>query len=434
MRKIVIAIMLLTASPALGAADAFIVNSLAETLSRIDLETGIVQNHVTLLGDTPNQIECYRDYLYVVNSVSAVLQKIDPANNQTVIEIPLEVGSNPYSVAFDGTHAFVTGWASGFVYRIDLTTNAVDNQIMIGGFPEGMIVSAGRLFVAQTGFNPVDFSYGQGRMAVINPSSMTLEDEVDIGKNPQSFVAISDTIIHAVCTGDYGLVGGTIYICNTRTASVVDSILTGGQPVNGALAPGHIVFLAAGGWESHGIVLAYNAETGQIINGIGNPIVSGLGASDMAVDAMGYVYTCNFGDDTVSKISRQAPPFPPYGVGDGPVSIAIVDTRTTDVADEEPPSPAQLTMLTNYPNPFNGRTTIKYNLGGNSEGRINIYDIHGRFVREFSVNAPSGLVTWDGMDADGRSCSSGIYLAALEIAGENSDEYTHNRIAIAYVK
>jgi hypothetical protein len=300
MRKILLIAALLFSAEAGAAPEAFVVNSLAETLSKINLETGAVQNHITILGDTPNEIGYYQGYLYVVNSVSASLQKISPVNHQTVADIPFVIGSNPYSVTFDGNHAFVSGWVSGFVYRVNLNANDVDNQILIGGFPEGLIVSGGLLYVAQTAFNPNDFSYGQGRMAIIDPSDMTLVDEVDVGKNPQSFVAISDTIIHVICTGDYGNIGGAIYIFNTRTDTLVDSLLIGGQPVNGAMAPGNIVFLAAGGWESHGIVLAYNADTREIINGVTNPIVGGLGATDVAVDSLGYVYTCNFGDDTVS--------------------------------------------------------------------------------------------------------------------------------------
>lgn len=436
MIRILLVVALFLAVEAVAAPEAFIVNGLAETLSKINLETGAVQNHIAVLGDTPNQVEYYNGYLYVINSVSADMQKINPINNQTVANIPFVVGSNPYSVAFDGNYAFVSGWASGLIYRVNLGTNEVDNQIQIGGFPEGLAVSGGSLFAAQTAFNPVDFSYGQGRMARINPLDMTLEEEIDIGKNPQSFVEISDTILHVVCTGDYGNVGGAIYIFNTRNYVVVDSLLIGGQPVNGAMAPGHIVFLAAGGWESHGIILVYNADTRQIINGVSNPIVGGLGATDVAVDSLGYVYTCNFGDDTVSKISREGPPFPPYAVGDGPQSIVVLDTRTTDISEEDVDLPNRAILLGNYPNPFNSQTVIKYDLAGTSGGEIELFDIRGGLITRIPLEDGTTSTIWDGANHRGDYCAAGIYFARLIVGSsdERSSGIMGNAIAIIYVK
>ncbi|OGC93769.1 MAG: hypothetical protein A2W25_06560 [candidate division Zixibacteria bacterium RBG_16_53_22] len=435
MRKLLFIMALLSAARVSADPEAFIINNLAETLSKINLETGVVQNHIATLGDTPNQVGFHDGYLYVVNSISANLLKISPIDYQTVADIPFVIGSNPYSFAFDGNYAFVSGWVSGFVYRVNLATNEVDNQIQIGGFPEGLIVLGGKLYAAQTAFNPNDFSYGQGQIARIDPINMILEDEIDVGKNPQSFVRVSNSIFHVICTGNYTDVAGSVYIYDTAAGAVVDSLLIGGQPVNGAVAPGSIVFLAAGGWIDHGFLLAYNAQTRQIINGIDNPVIVGLGAMDVAVDSVGFIYTCNFGDDTVSKISLQGPPYMPFAVGDGPQSIVILDTRINGVNDDVP-APLQISLIGSYPNPFNTQTTIKYSLMGTPRANIEIIDILGRRINSIAVNAGSNRVIWDGTNYRGEVCAAGIYHAVLvtRADGEAIGNNRSNVIRMVYVK
>ena len=435
MRKLLLIMALLSSVRVSAEPEALIVNNLAETLSKINLETGVVQNHIATLGDTPNQVRYHDGYLYVVNSISANLLKISPIDYQIVADIPFVVGSNPYSIAFDSDYAFVSGWASGFVYRVDLSANEVDNQIQIGGFPEGLIVLGGKLYAAQTAFNPNDFSYGQGRIAKIDPVAMILEDEIDVGKNPQSFVRISNSTFHVICTGNYSDVAGSVYFYDTVAGSIVDSLLIGGQPVNGAIAPGNIVFLAAGGWVDRGFVFTYNAESRQIINGADNPIFVGLGASDLAVDSAGFVYTCNFGDDTVSKISLQGPPYLPYAVGDGPLSIVILDSRT-DGVDDNVMAPSQNSLIGNYPNPFNSQTIIKYSLMGTSSANIEIIDILGRRVNRIPVDAGSNFAIWDGSNESGETCAAGIYHAVLVTRPENGNMGNNrsNIIRMVFVK
>lgn len=435
-RLAVLILLLVTATNIYGAATAFIVNNLAETLSRIDLESGNVQNHVTVLGDIPNQIRFYDGHLYVVNSISANLQKIDPVSNQIVADIPFVVGSNPYSIEFDGNYAYVSSFVFGFIYRVNLNTNEVDNQILIGGFPEGMLVIDGKLYVAQTAFNPNDFSYGQGQIAKIDLASMMLDEEINVGNNPQSFIQVSDTLFHVVCTGNYNDVAGSVYIFNHNEGIVLDSILIGGQPVSGALGNENIAYLAAGGWVDHGYVYTYNIDTKQIIHGPSNPIQTGLGVSSIAVDSLGYIYSCNFGDDSVTKFDSQGRTLATYGVGDGPQSMVILDNRVSGLVDNSAALPEESRLLGNYPNPFNSQTTIKYILKGTSSANLELYDIRGALIKQIAVNAGIRSVVWDGSNEAGEACAGGIYLARLisQPNSRKSGENSSSAIKLLYVK
>jgi len=92
------------------------------------------------------------------------------------------------------------------------------------------------------------------------------------------------------------------------------------------------------------------------------------------------------------------------------------------LADESDENNGALTFgASNYPNPFNPETVIKYALPEGADVRLVIYNTLGQQVREL-VNrsqAPGQYqVRWDSRDAMGRQVSSGVYFYRL-VAGSN---------------
>jgi len=259
------------------------------------------------------------------------VQKIDRQTHQPVADIYLPIGSNPYFIAFSQNYGYVTGWVSGKVYEIDLSSNQVERELEIGGYPEGILFADGLLYVTQTYFDPDDYSYGQGKIAIIDATTFTLESQVDVGKNPQWVSRAPDGGLHVVCTGNYNDVEGSVYIFDPVSEAVVDSILIGGQPASLAISPLGIGYLAAGGWINHGYIYCYDIQTGDIIRGESNPILSGLGVTWVAVDSLGFVYSCDFGDDTVTKLSFSGEVIRTFGMGDGPISMTIVNLTIEDI-------------------------------------------------------------------------------------------------------
>lgn len=425
MNRLALSLLLLFSSPVLAQRQAYVVNNLAETLSMIDLEEETVENHIVVLGETPNQVVYHEDYLYIVNSISANVQKIDQQTHQQVADIYLPVGSNPYFIAFDQDYGYVTGWVSGKVYEIDLSTDQVGREIEIGGFPEGILLAGGLLYVTQTYFNPDDFSYGQGKIAIVDPVAFTLERQVDVGKNPQWISRAPDGRLHIVCTGNYFDVEGSVYIFDPVSETVVDSVLIGGQPAMLAISPPGIGYLAAGGWIDQGHIYSYDIQSGDILRGPSNPIIAGLGVTWVAVDSQGFIYSCNFGDDTVSKLSPSGEILGSFNMGDGPVSITIVDDVIIGIEPEENVNlPDRTGLLGNYPNPFNSGTLIRYELppADMAPLRVEIYDLVGRRVKLFRLETGDrkGVVYWDGTDDNGGDCASGSYFARL--AGSRGPE------------
>ena len=80
--------------------------------------------------------------------------------------------------------------------------------------------------------------------------------------------------------------------------------------------------------------------------------------------------------------------------------------------------PSKFNLYPAYPNPFNPTTNIKYDLSGDSQVTLEIFDITGRRIRTLIKDfksAGSYNAMWDGLDDLGNSVSSGLYVYRLQI-------------------
>ena len=96
-------------------------------------------------------------------------------------------------------------------------------------------------------------------------------------------------------------------------------------------------------------------------------------------------------------------------------SIYSFDDRETTVKKIEI-IPQELTITSNYPNPFNPYTTIEFILPARNFVKLTIYSITGQKIRTLlseSMAAGIHAVRWDGRDNFGQAVSSGVYIAGL---------------------
>jgi flagellar hook assembly protein FlgD len=67
-----------------------------------------------------------------------------------------------------------------------------------------------------------------------------------------------------------------------------------------------------------------------------------------------------------------------------------------------------------YPNPFNPKAMVAFELERQATVSLRIYDLAGRLVRtletERSFTAGRHEVSWNGTDAAGRTVASGVYI------------------------
>ena len=82
--------------------------------------------------------------------------------------------------------------------------------------------------------------------------------------------------------------------------------------------------------------------------------------------------------------------------------------------------PTVYALKDNYPNPFNPRTTLNFDLPENGLVTIIIYDMLGREVRNLinqTQDAGYRSVIWNATNDYGKPVSAGIYLYQIQ-AGE----------------
>jgi hypothetical protein len=81
------------------------------------------------------------------------------------------------------------------------------------------------------------------------------------------------------------------------------------------------------------------------------------------------------------------------------------------------PTATATLALTAYPNPFNPRTSVRFELPAAGPARLSIYDAAGRLIRRLvdtDLEAGPHERVWDGLDRHGRGVSAGVYMAVLE--------------------
>ena len=77
-------------------------------------------------------------------------------------------------------------------------------------------------------------------------------------------------------------------------------------------------------------------------------------------------------------------------------------------------------LLTNYPNPFNPMTSIRYEINAPGLVEIRIYDVTGREIRTLvsaQIDAGSYRVSWNGETSTGIKAAAGVYFYQLILNG-----------------
>jgi|GEM_PF-6164786 len=83
-----------------------------------------------------------------------------------------------------------------------------------------------------------------------------------------------------------------------------------------------------------------------------------------------------------------------------------------DPSDVPGPGSSPVALDDPWPNPFNPRVHIRFELPAGMSGQLSVHDLRGRRVAEVWRGVGSGremTALWDGRDLAGRACSSGTY-------------------------
>jgi len=94
--------------------------------------------------------------------------------------------------------------------------------------------------------------------------------------------------------------------------------------------------------------------------------------------------------------------------------------KTVSTTPLKSATPTEFRLYPNYPNPFNPVTAISYDLPDDGYVVLSVYNMIGEEVTTLikgNQNAGSYILSWDGIDRQGRLVPSGIYFLRIESVG-----------------
>ena len=185
--------------------------------------------------------------------------------------------------------------------------------------------------------------------------------------------------------------------------------------------------------KGYGLQVQYEADKLQFVAARTDQPLGGseLAAPQVLSDQEGVLALVAYGDE----------------VADGEVALSLVfrptveiENTVIEITDSETydnefgfnrlalPAPVQLqtrpavfALASNYPNPFNPATTIKYSLPQAADVELTVYNVLGQPVRTLVAEHQSAgryVVEWDATNDSGHSLSSGMYFYRLAAGGE----------------
>jgi len=180
------------------------------------------------LGDVGNDIAVNGDEVWIVVNNSGIVEVISASTHKeiTAISVP-----TPRHIAFDDTYAYVSSWAGayatydanyalvdsknpiGVVYRINLATKKVDGSVEVGYQPEGVAVSGGKLYVANSGGIASQTGAGyDNTVSVIDLSTFKVTETIEVAPNLKEVFALDNGSIYVTAIGDYWSVHSGLYM------------------------------------------------------------------------------------------------------------------------------------------------------------------------------------------------------------------------------
>ena len=253
-------------SISLYAIELFVVNSVSRTLSRLDTETGTVNNTFAQLGLTPNLMDMDDNNIYVVCSGDNAIQVISRSTGNSLYFLPIQSSSNPYDVLKVGDYLYVTGLFTNKLYKVSLLTNNVVSSLNVGIAPEGLCSDGSRLYVCNTG--GYQFNYSDSSISVIDLNSFSVIETIPVWTNPQ-FACIYGNYLHIACTGNWSNISGKIDIISLEDFSLVQRLDIGGHPGNIWINNLGIAYVGEG---MSNALYSYNASTFEIYHSAHNPL------------------------------------------------------------------------------------------------------------------------------------------------------------------
>lgn len=397
MKRLLILIVLI-ATTCLFSSNVYVVNSVSGTLSKIDLETTSVNNSFVQLGTTPNLIDIYDGFAYVVNSGDNSVQKIDLTSGATVSNIYVADSSNPWYAKVKGDYLYVTTFNTNKLYKISLSSEEVVAEVQVGQAPEGIEFALGKIYVACTGgyIN----NYEDSQVTVLSEESMEIINTISTSLNPQ-YVHLYNGKIYTMCTGNWVDVMGTVQVINPETDAITATLNIGGNLGKAAFINNHAYITDA---MNTGLY-AIDTDTDTILNDSSNPLSPGASTIASNGQMLALVNSEWGSNGTLWLTDGNLENSQFFEVGLAPSDVIFQYQSVSNYDNSVSPAPL---AVNTYPNPT--RNNLNFDLQGKTRGEshVQIYNLKGQLVDEFTSN--DNHFSWKIKNNKAGSLANGIYF------------------------
>jgi YVTN family beta-propeller protein len=184
------------------------------------------------LGDVGNSLTVHDGKLWIVVNNSHRIEVMDLATRSVVMSIECLEGASPRHIVFsDDGIGYVSNLYRNSVSVLDPVSGSFTAEIPVGSNPDGMAISAGRLYVANSGFG------ADNTVSIIDLTSNSVVKTLTVGDYPATILPLTDDAIAVLCTGAYNDFNdpaddtpGMLFIIDTQAQRITDTLVIGGHP------------------------------------------------------------------------------------------------------------------------------------------------------------------------------------------------------------
>lgn len=192
-----------------------------------------------VLGDNANSMFIFDGKGYVAVDGSNKIEVIDLKTGTSLGSLDLGAQGSPREIyVLNNSRGFVTSFSTNNVIEFNPTTLTITQGIPVGEYPEGLVYSNNKLFVANS-------KLGKGNtISIIDLTSNRVIKTLEVGVNPR-FVSLSnDAKVVVGCSGDFfdiNSIGG-YYFIDPVSLTKVDSILLTYHPQDFTITKERVMF------------------------------------------------------------------------------------------------------------------------------------------------------------------------------------------------
>lgn len=221
----------------------------------------------------------FSNRLTVLDQTGKLVKAIEPTNDKGEPMCPR------YLAADDGK-VYMAYYYGHSVAVLDTASLEVEKVIPVGRYPEQIVISNNRLYVANSG--GLDYSNYGTTVSVIDLNQLEVEKEIEVTVNPNRLEANSRGDIYVISMGDYGDIPNTLQCIDGETNEV--RIIGKGSRMD-LMGNSLYVLYAQWGDEASICVSKYNALTGELENDNLIPEINKVSTlSSINVDSEGSIF------------------------------------------------------------------------------------------------------------------------------------------------